>query len=100
MPRITHNWDELDVLVAFYLTKFYQDNRNAFRQDVLIIRLRNLHPTITVNSIGMAIGNFRHLLGWSGGLDSPSQLGRDVFARYNGLSLEALKAEIDRRFNA
>jgi hypothetical protein len=94
-----HEWTELDALVALYLTKFYEDSPSRFSQDVLVIRLRNHHPTITGRSIGMAIRNFRFLFGWPGGLSSVSQLGRDVFRDYSNLPLEQLKAEIDRRFN-
>lgn len=100
MPNETHNWTELDALVALYLTKFYEDSPARFKQDVLVIRLRNLHPTITVGSMGMAIRNFRHLLGWPGGLSSISQLAQDVFNKYNHLSVEDLKAEVDKRFAA
>ena len=100
MPREQHDWTELDALVALYLTKFYEESPARFKQDVLVIRLRNLHPTIKVGSIDMAIKNFRYLLGWPGGLSSVSQLGQYVFDKYNHLTLEELKAEIDRRFNA
>ena len=93
-----HTWNKLDVVGAFYLTKCYEDNKSAFTQDVLVIRLRNLHPNITVGSIGMAIGNFRYLLGWPGGLSSASQLGQEVFEKYKHLTLEELKTEMEIMF--
>ena len=99
MPVPDHKWDELDALVGLYLTKFYEENRSAFKQDVLLIRLRNAHPTMKPNSMGMAISNFRYLLGWGGKLSSYSNLAEEVFKKYNYLTLEELKAEIDKRFN-
>ena len=82
-----HHWTECDDTVAFYLWKFGPEGL-GLSTDAIATRL-----TIPIGSMRMRIQNFQSLAG-QGGLPNVAAQSQDIFARFDTLSEDELRAKV------